>query len=616
MGAHHCMCGIVGYIGTKEVKPLLLEGLRRMEYRGYDSSGIAIFNNEECYLRKKAGKLSNLVQAVQHDSVTGSVGIGHTRWATHGLPNDTNAHPHVSCGGKVYLVHNGIIENWRELKTLLDKNGMTCSTDTDTEVLANLIELEMRSAPFETALQRALKRVVGTYGIVAYSPEQPTVLVAARYGSPLIVGVLEGGEYMIASDVAALLPYTRNVVYLDEREMVTISKQGYWIQVLDSTPVMRAVEHIDWNVEEAERGGYEHFMLKEIMEQPEVVLNGLRGRIVPEEGDVKLGMFAGKDSLAKQTNRMVLLACGSAAYAGQVGEYMLEEYARVPTKVEVGSEFRYRQPLIDGKTTVVAISQSGETADTIASLREAKRSGATTLGIVNVVGSTIAREVTGGAYIHAGPEISVASTKAFVGMLNMLVLFTVAVGRRRSMSFAVGKRIIDELLLIPEKMRAILKTHETYRALAAKYASYDHAYFFGRKYNFGIAREGAQKIKEVSYVHAEGYHAGELKHGPLAVVDDRFYSCFIMPKDSVYEKNLSNLQELRARQGKAIVITTEGNTEVEAYADDVIYIPATLEMLTPLLTVIPLQLFAYYTAVARGCDVDQPRNLAKSVTVE
>lgn len=610
------MCGIVGYIGGKEVKPLLLEGLRRMEYRGYDSAGIAIFEGADCYLKKKAGKLSNLVAEVQNDTAKGSVGIGHTRWATHGLPNDTNAHPHVSCGGKVYLVHNGIIENWRELKSLLDKNGMACTSDTDTEVLANIIELEMRSAPFETAVQRALKRVVGTYGVVAYSPEQPNILVAARFGSPLIIGVLEGGEYMIASDVAALLPHTRNVVYLDEKEMVTLSRQGYWIQVLDSTPVMRQVEHIDWNVEEAERGGYEHFMLKEIMEQPEVIENGIRGRIVADEGDVKLGMFAGNEQLPKQMNRLTLLACGSAAYAGMVGEYMLEEYTRIPTKVEVGSEFRYRQPLLDSKSVVLAISQSGETADTIASLREAKRAGATTLGIVNVVGSTIAREVSGGAYIHAGPEISVASTKAFVGMLNMLVLFTVAVGRRRSMSYAVGKRIISELKDIPEKMRSILKQHESYRVLAEKYASLEHAYFFGRKYNFGIAREGAQKIKEVSYVHAEGYHSGELKHGPLAVVDDRFYSCFIMPKDSVYEKNLSNLQELRARKGKAIVITTEGNTEVEAYADDVIYIPPTLEMLTPLLTVIPLQLFAYYTAVARGCDIDQPRNLAKSVTVE
>ncbi|MEK7613708.1 MAG: glutamine--fructose-6-phosphate transaminase (isomerizing) [Patescibacteria group bacterium] len=610
------MCGIVGYIGEKKAQPILLDGLRRMEYRGYDSAGVAVFDGKETYVRKKSGKLANLIEEVKGDTPLGTVGIAHTRWATHGAPNDINAHPHQSSDGSVYLIHNGIIENYKTLKEELLKKGFSFSTDTDTEVLANLIASYLKEHPLPVAVEQALKRVEGAYGMVAYAPQNPDTLVAARLGSPLILGIIGEGEYLLASDVAAIIPHTRNVIYLDEGEMVTLTKSEYRIQTFDARPVTHPVEQVQWNIEEAEKGGFAHFMLKEIMEQPDVVLNGLRGRVLVKEGDVHLGALVGREALAQSLDRVVLLACGSAAYAAHVGEYMFEEYARIPTKVEIGSEFRYKQPVVNEHTAVIALSQSGETADTVASLREAKRMGAPTLGIVNVVGSTIAREVEAGAYIHAGPEISVASTKAFMGMLTMLALFTVALGRKRGMSFSVGKRIVDELALIPEKIQMVLAQSEHPKKIAEKYKTYEHAYYFGRKYQFGIAREGAQKIKEVAYVHAEGYHTGELKHGPLAVVDERFYSLFIMPKDSVYEKNLSNLQELKARNGKAIVITTEGNRELEDIADDVIYIPKTLEMLTPLLSVVPLQLLAYHTAVARGCDVDQPRNLAKSVTVE
>jgi len=611
------MCGIIGYIGTKEAQPILMDGLKRMEYRGYDSAGVAIVNDSNVQLCKKAGKLENLVSALEAQSITGSVGIGHTRWATHGERTDTNAHPHTDCKNEIYIVHNGIIENCPDLKKRLEKEGHVFITETDTEVLTHLVEEEMKDGgPLEAAVQRALKDVVGAYGITVVSSQDPEKLVAARLGSPLVLGIIGVGEYIIASDVAAILPYTKKVVYLEEGEIVTVTKTGHAITTLDNKKVEREADKIDLDVEEAEKQGYNHFMMKEIMEQPKVIKDGQRGRLIPEEGVAHLGGFMEKEEEWRKIENITIVACGTASYAAMVGEYMLEEYAGIRTTTVVGSEFRYRSPIIDKKTAVVVVSQSGETADTIASLKEAKRQGALTFGIVNVVGSSIARAVDSGAYIHAGPEISVASTKAFIGMLNMFALFTLSLARQRGMSEVDGKKIIEELKELPGKIQEILDQEKAIAKVAKKYAKFDHAFYLGRKYNYAIALEGALKLKELSYVHAEGIHTGELKHGPLALIDDKFYSVIIAPEDSVFEKNISSLEQLKARNGKAIVVTTAKNGRIKKLADDVITIPKTIEPFMPILAAIPLQLFAYYIAVERGCDVDQPRNLAKSVTVE
>jgi glucosamine--fructose-6-phosphate aminotransferase (isomerizing) len=613
------MCGIVGYIGKQEAKSVLLEGLKRMEYRGYDSAGLAVLENSNVKTCKRKGKLQNLLGALHDQEMSGTVGIGHIRWATHGEPSDRNAHPHADCRDEIFLVHNGIIENFAALKRRLAQDGHSFSTETDTEVLAHLVEAHMNATadtPLETAVQAALKEVQGAYGIAVVSSRDPEKVVAARLGSPLVLGLVDGGEFIVASDVTAILPHTREVIYLDEGEIVTVTREGYSIKTLENQAVERAAKQVEWDITQAEKAGYPHFMVKEIMEQPEVVRNGLRGRLVAEEGLAHLGGIIEKEEEWRAIERIILVACGSAAYAAEVGRVMLEEYAGIPTTVDIGSEFRYRKPVLDKTTAVVVISQSGETADTIASLREAKRRGALTFGIVNVVGSTLAREVDSGMYIHAGPEMAVASTKAYVGMLNMFALLTMALGRQREMSPVTGQRIAKELMALPDKIQQVLDQTDAVKAIAEKYQQYEHAFFLGRKYNFGTAREGAQKLKEISYIHAEGYHAGELKHGPLALIDDRFFSVFVAPKDSVHEKNLSNLQELKARKGRAIVVTTKGNAEFDGIADDVIEIPKTIEMLTPILAVIPLQLLAYHVAVLRGTDVDQPRNLAKSVTVE
>lgn len=623
------MCGIIGYVGQKSVQPILLDGLKRMEYRGYDSSGIALVESNGIDVYKKAGKLQNLLPILPNNNEGNieknseniktnqwRVGIGHIRWATHGEPNDVNAHPHQDCQGEIFVAHNGIIENYPTLKAKLVKKGHNFITQTDTEVLAHLIESFLNNGPLEKAVQKALKNVVGTYGIAVVSKREPEKIVAARLGSPLILGIMKSGEHIVASDVTAILPHTREVVYLDEGEIVTITPAGYTITTLDNRVVRHKVDQVEWDLGQAEKKGYAHFMLKEIMEQPEVVLNGIRGRLIVEDGVAHLGGFMEFEKKWQSINRVIIVACGSACFASVIGRYMLEEYAGVPTTVEVGSEFRYRQHEFDKKAAVVVVSQSGETADTIASLREAKRHGLMTFGIVNVVGSTLAREVDAGAYIHAGPEIAVASTKAFVGMLNIFVLFTLALGRQRNMTLVTGQRIAKELQAIPKKVEKVLLQNNRIKEIATKYQKYNHAFVLGRKYNVGIAREGALKLKEVAYVHAEGNYAGELKHGPLALVDNKLYSIFIAPKDSVYDKTVSNISELRARKGKAIAVTTEGNNDLEEIVDDVIYIPKTLEMLTPLLAVIPLQLLSYYLAVLRGCEIDQPRNLAKSVTVE
>jgi glucosamine--fructose-6-phosphate aminotransferase (isomerizing) len=612
------MCGIIGYIGSKEAKPVLVEGLKRMEYRGYDSAGIAVLGeNGSIDACKKEGKLQNLLSELETQEVSGQVGIGHIRWATHGEPNDTNAHPHSDCDSNIFLVHNGIIENFHELKSQLADLKHDFATETDTEVLAHLIEMHMEDdRNLEEAVQRALQQVVGAYGLAVVSSKDPNKIVAARLGSPLVLGVVGPGEFIIASDVTAVLPYTREVIYLEEGEIVTVTPDGYNIKTVDNKVVERTTNTVDWDISEAEKGGYDHFMLKEIMEQPKVIEDGLRGRLVTDEGAAHLGGFIEKQDEWREIEHIIVVACGGAALAAGVGEYMIEEYAGISVEVELGSEFRYRKPVLKKNTAVVIVSQSGETADTIASLREAQRHGVLTFGIINVVGSTLAREVDAGAYVHAGPEIAVASTKALVGMINVFALLTLALGRQRGMSLVTGQRIAKELHELSEKVQSILDQKETIKALAEKYKQLDHAFFLGRKYNTAIADEGALKLKEIAYVHAEGYPSGELKHGPLALIDDRFFSVFITPQDSVYEKNVSNIQELKARKGRAIAIATEGDTSIAEMVDDVIYIPKTLEMLTPMLAVIPLQLFAYYVAVARGTDVDQPRNLAKSVTVE
>lgn len=587
-----------------------------MEYRGYDSAGVAIVEDAGVKSCKKSGKLPNLVQELEQAEMKGTVGIGHIRWATHGEPTDQNAHPHTDCKEEIFVIHNGIIENFDELKTTLRTQGHTFSTQTDTEVLTHLIEACWNEGTLEDAVQKALKSVVGTYGLAVVSSRDPQKLVAARLGSPLVLGIIAKGEYIIASDVAAILSQTREVIYLEEGEIVAVSPEGYHIRNLDNKVINRSTDTVEWSVEQAEKQGHEDFMIKEILEQPQVVKDGLRGRLIAEDGVAHLSGFRENEEKWAKIDRIIMVACGSAAYAALAGEYMIEEYAGIPVEVEIASEFRYSKQVVSKKTAVIIVSQSGETADTIASLREAQRLRVLTYGIVNVVGSTLAREVGAGMYIHAGPEIAVASTKAFVGMLNMFALLTLSLGRQRGMSVVMGQRIARELQMLPEKITKILEQRQAIAALAKKYASLEHAFVLGRKYNYAIAREGAQKIKEVAYVHAEGYHSGELKHGPLALIDNRFYSVFIAPQDSIYEKNLSSIQELKARKGRAMVIATEGDEKMQTIADDVIYIPKTLEMLTPMLSIVPLQLFAYYTAKERGCDIDQPRNLAKSVTVE
>ena len=611
------MCGIIGYIGKKDAKPIIMEGLKRMEYRGYDSAGLAVIDNaQQVASAKKSGKLKNLQEEIKKYDIDGQIGIGHIRWATHGVPNDVNAHPHADSKEEIYLIHNGIIENYLELKTALEEKGHEFKSETDTEILVHLIEEFTKQFDFEQAVMEALNEVVGAYGIAVVSSKEPEKLIAARLGSPLILGVVEEGEYIVASDVSAIMPLTREVVYLEDGEVCVMTPDGYVIKDLADQHVERAIHVVDWDVSKAQKQGYEHFMLKEINEQPHVVMDSLRGRLKPDEGLAFMRGFIEYEDRLKEVNRIIIVAMGTALYAGMVGEYMIEEYAGIPVEVESAAEFRYRKPVIDEHTAVIAISQSGETADTIAAIREAKLKGALVMGIVNVVGSTIAREVDAGAYSHAGPEIGVASTKAFISQLTVLSLVTLFLGRQRGMSVVMGERIAKELLAIPEKIEQILAQTDDIEKLAKEYSQYKDFFFLGRKYNFPIALEGALKLKEISYVHAEGYGTGDLKHGPIALIDEQFPTVVIAPDDSVYEKNCSNMQEVKARSGRVLAIATEGNTDIANHCDDVIYIPKTLEMLTPLLSVIPLQLFSYYFAKELDRDIDQPRNLAKSVTVE
>jgi glucosamine--fructose-6-phosphate aminotransferase (isomerizing) len=606
------MCGIVGITGHENVVTDLVEGLRRLEYRGYDSAGVAIVQSDAVRIIKQQGKIADLERVLPWDELAGSCGIAHTRWATHGQPSEQNAHPHSS--GAVAVVHNGIVENFSALKVQLESKGHMFRSETDSEVLAHLI-LDQYEGNLETAVQRALKLVDGTYGIAVVHADEPDKIVGARRGSPLVVGVGEGANYL-ASDVAAVMGHTRQVIYLDDGEMVILTPQDVTTMNVDYKKVTKEIQEITWDLERIQKGGYPHFMLKEIFEQPQTVRDSFRGRILPESGDVKLGGIQLTDQQLLAIKRIVIIACGTSWHAGLVGEYLLEEYARLPVEVEYASEFRYRSPVIEPGTLCLTVSQSGETIDTLEAMREAKRRGARVIGITNVVGSTIARESDSGVYIHAGPEIGVASTKAFTSQVTILILLTLLLGRRRHLSIEVGRRTLAELQRIPDKIQHVLDQSDAIREIAQVYAHHTNCLYLGRGVNFPIALEGALKLKEISYIHAEGYPAAEMKHGPIALIDPNMPVVVISTRDGSYEKIRGNVQEVKARQGKVIAVVTEGDTEIAAVSDHVITIPDTTNMLMPLLSVIPLQLLAYHTAVIRGENVDQPRNLAKAVTVE
>lgn len=610
------MCGIVGYIGSRDVTPILLNGLKRLEYRGYDSAGVAVINGTLA-VKKRAGKVSALDALLQSEPVAGTIGIGHTRWATHGAPTDLNAHPHTDSEKEIALIHNGIIENYAPLKKKLESNGYTFQTETDTEVLVVLIRAFYKEfGDLAQAFRYALKQVVGAYGIAMVSTIEPDSLYVARNGSPLAIGIGDG-EFIVASDASAIIQYTRQVVYLEDGEMAIINRDRYVTKRIDDDmPVDKKVEEVAFNLAEIEKGGYEHFMLKEIFEQPETIRNAMRGRLDQDGDTVRLGGLMNVVDQLRDAKRLIILGCGTSFHAGLVGEYMIEQLAGIPVEVEYASEFRYRDPIISKDDIVIAISQSGETSDTLAALREAKVRGATTLGIVNVVGSSIARATDAGVYSHAGPEIGVASTKAFTSQLTVLALMAVKLARKRRMGASEGRRILDALEELPEKIRYTLSRHEQVQEIAREYANAPNFLYLGRGYNYPVALEGALKLKEISYIHAEGYPAAEMKHGPIALIDENMPVVFVAPKDAIYDKILSNIQEVRARQGRVIVIANEGNTGVEELAEHVIYVPETLPFLSPIINVLPLQLLSYYIAVERGCNVDQPRNLAKSVTVE
>jgi len=608
------MCGIVGYIGNKGATPLLIEGLKRLEYRGYDSAGVAVMNGNGVEMRKAAGKISRLESAVNSQPVHGNVGIGHTRWATHGAPNECNAHPHVSMDGTIAVVHNGIIENFAALRQKLEGLGYKFVSDTDTEVLAHLIQ-EAFTGKLEDAVIDALAQVDGTYGIAVVSSRDPDKLVAARKGSPLLIG-LGDGEYFVASDVSAILAHTRQVVYLDDGDIAVLDRNGYRVVDLSASEMRRAVSKVDWDLDQIERGGFAHFMLKEIFEQPQTIENTMRGRLLEEDGTAKLGGLNLKDDELLRYDNIVLTACGTSWHSALIGGMMLEDLARIPTKVEYASEFRYRNPLVTDRTLCIVISQSGETADTLAAMREAKRRGARTLGIVNVVGSTIARESDGGIYIHAGPEIGVASTKAFSSQVMALLLFTLKLARLRALSSVRGREIVEALHALPAQVQNVLDRAEEIEAVAEEFKRASNFLYLGRGYNFPTALEGALKLKEISYIHAEGYPAAEMKHGPIALIDEMMPVVFIAPHDSVFDKVVSNVQEVKARKGRVIAITSRDEPALAGKIDYEFRIPDTIDVVTPILASVPLQLLAYYIAVKRGSNVDQPRNLAKSVTVE
>ncbi|MDH3495804.1 MAG: glutamine--fructose-6-phosphate transaminase (isomerizing) [Gemmatimonadota bacterium] len=608
------MCGIVGYVGPQDGAALVLDALKRLEYRGYDSAGLATVNHAVLTVEKAAGRIAVLEQRLNGRVPAGRAAIAHTRWATHGAPTEENAHPHTDCGGTIALAHNGIIENAAALRRTLERRGHRFRSETDTEVLAHLIE-ELYDGSLVGAVIAALRSIEGTYGLAVVSTREPGTLVAARMGSPILLGIGDG-EYFVASDAAAVLEHTRSVVYLDDGEVAALTADGYTIYDQDTAPIEKAVRTIEWEIGAVERGGYPHFMLKEIMEQPESIRNTLRGRLLEDEGTSRHGGINLTSGELLEIDRIVLTACGTSWHAALIGEYMLEELARIPTEVEYASEFRYRNPILDEETLVVGISQSGETADTLAAMREARQRGAHTLGIVNAVGSSVAREVDGGIYLHAGPEIGVASTKAFTSQVTALALLTLHIARLRSMSVLQGRALIQALQRLPDQVQQVLERAPEIEEIAQRYVRAPNALYLGRGYNFPVALEGALKLKEISYVHAEGYPAAEMKHGPIALIDEMMPVVVVAPRDGTYQKIVSNVQEVKARGGRVIGVVTEGDEEITRLADHVIAIPPTADCLTPILSVLPLQLLAYYIAVRRGCDVDKPRNLAKSVTVE
>jgi glucosamine--fructose-6-phosphate aminotransferase (isomerizing) len=610
------MCGIVGYIGEREAQPILMEGLKRLEYRGYDSAGIAVLNNKKININKQVGKIGALEDVLDGQPILGNLGIAHTRWATHGEPSQINAHPHTDGSGSIVLVHNGIIENYVALKQMLSEKGHTFITETDTEIIAHLIEeFFQNGTTFEEAFRFALNEVEGTYGIALITKHDPQKIYCARKGSPLVIGVGDN-EYFIASDASAIIAHTRNCVYLEDGEIVVINRDGFITKTIENQLVTKRIEKISFDLERIEKAGFEHFMLKEIYEQPKTVADAMRGRLIEDEGVAKLGGLTPILHNVLRARKIFITACGTSYHAALVGEYMIEQYCRVPVEVEYASEFRYRDPIIQDDTLVVVITQSGETADTLAALREAKRKGATAIGVVNVVGSTIARETHGGTYIHAGPEIGVASTKAFTSQVTALTLLTLMVARTKAMSAEEGRKMVREMKLLPEKVKKALETDQIVKKIAIEFKEKRNFLYLGRGYNFPVALEGALKLKEISYIHAEGYPAAEMKHGPIALIDDDMPVVFIATQDSTYEKIVSNIEEVKARRGRVIAVVSEGDTKLDRLVDYTIPIPMTHDLLQPIVSIIPLQLLAYHIAVERGCDVDQPRNLAKSVTVE
>lgn len=614
------MCGIVAYIGQKEAYPIIIKGLKRLEYRGYDSAGIALSNAGQLNIYKKQGKVSNLEAFVEQRNTLGTSGIGHTRWATHGEPNDVNAHPHYATDGKLALIHNGIIENYDAIKKELINKGYSFRSETDTEVLVHLVDdiSKKEQVWFGEALRIALNHVVGAYAIVAISSEFPDRLVAARKSSPLVVGVGEDGEYFCASDASPIVEYTKNVVYMEDEEIAVIDrKEGLKLFNIGDQPKTPYIQKLELELEALEKGGYEHFMLKEINEQPRSIQDCFRGRLNAQKGIISLGGIRDYEQKMIQANRLIIVACGTSWHAGLVGEYLLEDLARINVEVEYASEFRYRNPIIHENDVVIAISQSGETADTLAALELAKSKGATILGICNVVGSSISRITDAGSYTHAGPEIGVASTKAFTAQVTILTLMALQLAHKKgTISQSKFHELLAELEAIPEKVKQILAKNDLIESISKTYKDASNALYLGRGSSFPVALEGALKLKEISYIHAEGYPAAEMKHGPIALIDENMPVFVIATQGNSYEKVASNIQEVKARKGKIIAIVTEGDTHVKAMADHIIEIPAADEVLVPLLATIPLQLLSYFIAVMRGCNVDQPRNLAKSVTVE
>ncbi len=613
------MCGIVGYVGGRDAVDIIMNGLKRLEYRGYDSAGIALAG-DDLFIRKKNGKISALESALESEPQdllhSYHTGIGHTRWATHGVPSDRNAHPHTDCHNEIAVVHNGIIENFSIIKQMLTQKGHELRSETDTEVIAHLIEYYYRqNGELLDSVMKALSKLEGTYGLCILCKNEPGRIIAARNGSPLILGAGDN-EMIIASDASAIIEHTHKVIYLEDGEIIDVTRDGFRTYDLDLKKIEKKIEDIDWDIKSIEKMGFDHFMLKEIFEQPETIHNAFRGRAVPDTGTLRLDGLRLSEEELNGIERVIFIACGTSWHAGLIGEYLIEEYARIPVEVEYASEFRYRKPILKKGDLVIVISQSGETADTLAAMREAKSKGLKVLGITNVVGSTIARESDGGIYIHAGPEIGVASTKAFTSQVTVLIMLALMLARRKDLNSEEARVCISQLHEIPDMVKTVLESSDYIRGIAKTYKDNTNFLYLGRGLNFPVALEGALKLKEISYIHAEGYPAAEMKHGPIALIDENMPVVFIAPRDIIYDKIISNMEEVKARGGRIIVIASTGDSAIKKYSDHVIYVPEVKKIFSPLLTVIPLQLLAYHIAVLRGCDVDQPRNLAKSVTVE